>query len=233
MEEALPVSTTQERAEGVERDTSVPPEVLLLGILGFGAWTVGLFYGGYAIGWAWIPGYLVVSVAGLFLWGHFDTSVSSEQQHRAERDRQLAELDDDIEAAGGLGQIEATTGQAPQVIQDLLARKVQVHSEYRDALRTAAWRSEPISAPRRVLRHISQTVLLVVMILLAVAWYGSMLVMPPLLTWMALQPTLGDLWALLPAGLVLPLGVWCAWWWSHRAPKSAVQAANVGITAGS
>lgn len=82
----------------------------------------------------------------------------------------MAELDDDIEVAGGLGRTEATTGQAPQVIQDLSARKVQVHREYRDALRTATWRSEPISTPPRVLRRISLAMLLVVMSQLAVAW---------------------------------------------------------------
>ncbi len=220
-----------------ERDTRVAPEVLLLVLLGLAAWMAGLCFVGITFGWPWMVGWVVVSVAGLFLWGHFDDSVSPEEQRHAERDRQLAELDAEIERAGGLDQTDEATGQAPQVIQHVTARKAEVHRAFREAdraaRRRAPWRDQPISAPRRVARRTAQTVLVAAMAALAVAWYGSMVLFPSALIWMALDSVLGRWWALLPAALWLPLGLWCAWWWIRRAPRSAVQAAGIGAAAGS
>ncbi len=205
-------------------------------LFGLAAWMAGWCFVGYTIGWVWMVLYLVASVAGLSLWGHFDTSVTPAQQRRADRDRQLAELDAELEHARGLRYTGEEEGRDPQVIRDLLERKAEVHRAFRAAeraeRRTAAWRSQPISAPRRVLRRIAQTVLVLAMILLAVAWYGAMVAFLPVSLGAALYPVLG-MWALLPAGLVLPLGLWCAWWWIRRAPRSVVQAAGVGATAGS
>ncbi|GAB2763882.1 hypothetical protein GCM10027174_45650 [Salinifilum aidingensis] len=230
------VDEQHDPADSDERDNSVAPEVLLLGILAFAAWMSGLYSVGYAVGWGWMVFYFVASVAALFLWGSLDTSVSPAQQRRAERDRQLADLDADIEHARALQHTAEEADQDPQVIQDLLQGKVEVHRAFREAdraeRRTAAWRSQPISRPRRVLRRIAQTVLVLAMILLAVAWYGAMVILLPALLGMALYPVMG-LWALLPAGLVLPLGIWCAWWWIRRAPRSVVQAAGVGAAGGS
>lgn len=215
-------------------DDGVSPEMHLLAMLGVGGWIAAIGYVGVHYPWPWSWVVALGPFVALIVKGKLWPSQDPAAQRRAERDRKLHELDEYVASLSG-GEDTERPEETQQAIRDARLRQVAIHNEFRErerAARTATTPSRQLSTPRRVLRRISQGLILLIMIPLAVVFYGSLLLGPPLLVFGASTLVMDTQWAWIPGVLTLPLSGWFVWWWIRRAPDSTVRMAGAGMAAG-
>lgn len=202
-------------------------------MLGIGGWVAAIGYVsvhyGAALSWLVALAPLVALIVKGKLW----PSQEPAAERRAERDRRIRELDDEIERLGGHEATEKSP-EAQQAIQGALQLQIALYDQYSDNGRAPRQVAPPrsLSRPRRVLRSISKGLILLIMIPLAVVFYGSLLLAPPMFVYGAASLVMGK-WSALALGvLTLPLSGWFVWWWIRRASPSTVSAAGAGMAIG-
>lgn len=228
------VSHEHEQPPSDQHD-GVSPEWHLLGMVGVIGWIAAVGYVGatYAWPWSWVValGPLVLLIVKGALWPSEDPAA----YRRAERDRKIAEEHEYIASLGG-GEETEKSDATRQAIQDARLRQIAIDNEFHESERAhraaKSTPSQPLSAPRRVLRWIAQGLLLLIMVPLAVVFYGSLLLGPPLMVFGVASLVVDNQWALIPAVLTVPLSGWFVWWWIRRASDSTVRMAGIGMAAG-